>query len=412
MLDPALLRRNPRRVEEAARRKGFPFDAAGWASVDEELRTVRRRRAEKRSDGAPGEEGGDHASLRGAEQRLREKLRELSLLAPNLPNPDREEPWEFLSTRVSDPRSDPVLRPHTEMAASLGLVEHGKGRGIAGRGAAALTGPGASMERALEDTALRVLAADFGFREFSAPPLVGEEHLVSTGHFPYWKDRVWRISGENLVPAPRMEAAVLGAFGGRLLEGRDLPLRLAGRFSASRREGGGYGRRARGLLRQRQFRLVEIFWAGDPAEEDEAFRCGADAISAVLGGLGLGLRARERATARLSFAGRRTADFEAWLPASGLWCTVGSLTAYGQFQARRAELRFRPPRGKSRPCATVTGTVLSIPRVLAAILETGQTGDGRLVLPDVLAEEMGMRVLPGPGTEGDTKGGARERINV
>lgn len=281
-------------------------------------------------------------------------------------------------------------RPHWELGEGLGILDLPRGARISGSGFPVLRGMGARLQRALIDLFLDRHTTEHGYEELRVPYLVTTETLTGTGQLPKFADESYVTERDDLWLIPTAEVPVTNLHRDELLEGADLPIRYTAYSPCFRREAGAAGRDTRGLLRVHQFDKVEMVRLEDPARSREALDELTLEAESLLELLGLPYRRLVLATGDLGFSAAMTYDLEVWAPGVERWLEVSSCSTFTDYQARRANLRFRPTPGeKPEHLHTLNGSGLALPRVLAALLETYQEEDGSVRLPEALRDRIG-----------------------
>jgi seryl-tRNA synthetase len=372
--DALKARRNAVTQEVAQRKRaGEPAD-----ELIEEMRAVGERVREI------------DARLRVVEQEIEGVLQR----TPNLPHPDVPDGGEE-SNRVvrewGEPRAfDFVPRPHWELGAELGLLDLPAGAKVAGSGFPALRGAGARLQRALINWMLDLHTSEHGYTEVAPPFLVTRASMVGTGQFPKFEDDAYQIEGDDLVLIPTAEVPVTNLHRDELLDGERLPICYAAYSPCFRREAGAAGKDTRGLLRLHQFDKVELVRFERPEDSDAALERLTGHAERVLQLLGLPYRVVLLAGGDLGFSAAKTYDLEVWAPGVDRWLEVSSCSTFGDYQARRAAIRFRRAKGE-RPehVHTLNGSGVALPRTLVALLENGQHADGSVEVPEVLRPYLG-----------------------
>jgi seryl-tRNA synthetase len=233
---------------------------------------------------------------------------------------------------------------------------------------------------------------EHGYTEVAPPYLVKDTALRGTGQLPKFEQDLFKISasGErsyDLFLIPTAEVPVTNLHAGEILDDRELPRRYTAFTPCFRAEAGSYGRDTKGLIRQHQFDKVEVVWITRPEDSDAALESLTGHAEAILQKLGLHYRVVELCTGDLGANARRTYDLEVWLPGQGAYREISSCSTFGDFQARRAEIKYRPAgdaKAKPRLAHTLNGSGLAVGRTLVAILEQYQQADGSVVVPAAL----------------------------
>jgi seryl-tRNA synthetase len=299
--------------------------------------------------------------------------------------------------RVGDPPSfDFAPQPHWDLGTALGILDFERAAKIARARFAFLLGAGARLSRALIDFMLDVHTREHGYREVEPPFLVNAASLVGTGNLPKFEADLFKIAGEwDLFLVPTAEVPLTNMFRGEILDGRALPLKFTAYTPCFRSEAGSYGADVRGLIRQHQFNKVELVKFTTPDQSyDELEALTADA-ERILQRLGLAYRTVLLCTGDMGFASAKTYDIEVWLPSQETYREISSCSNTEAFQARRANIKFRPGgTGKAEFAHTLNGSGLAVGRTLIAILENYQQKDGSVVIPEALRPYMrGMEVI-------------------
>ena len=334
------------------------------------------------------------SALESQRDSVENRVRDLLLNIPNLPEAQvpagGEEANELVREWGEERKHDFAPQPHWELGEQLGIIDLPRGTKIAGSGFPLYVGMGARLERALINLMLDMHVGEHGYTEVSPPFVVNEAAALGTGHLPKFADDMYHIGGDNLYLIPTAEVPVTNIHAGELLDGDDLPKRYVAYTPCFRREAGSHGKDTRGLLRLHQFDKVELM----RFERPDTSRTSLDELTAhaesVLQRLGLRYRVLLLAGGDLGFANAQTYDLEVWAPGVGRWLEVSSCSLYNDYQARRANIRFRPGPGvKPEFVHTLNGSALGMPRTLIALLETYQQADGSIRLPEAVAAYLG-----------------------
>lgn len=330
-----------------------------------------------------------------------ERIDEIVISIPNTPM-DRvpvggEENNEIISTWGEAPSFDFEPKAHWELGETLGILDLAGGARISGSGFPVLRGAGARLQRSLINWFLDVHTGEHGYTELRVPYLVTRESMTGTGQLPKFADESYQSERDDLWLIPTAEVPVTNLYRDDLLTLDRMPVRLTAYSPCFRREAGAAGKDTRGLLRVHQFDKVELVRYELPERSLEALEELTREAETLLERLGLHYRRLLLATGDLGFSGAMTYDLEAWAPGVGKWLEVSSCTTFTDFQARRANLRFRRAQSeKPEFVHTLNGSALALPRVVAALLETYQQEDGSVVVPDVLRPYMGVDRLAAP----------------
>lgn len=421
MIDPQALLRNFSTVQHALVRRGWQPEAIATLADHAEARrgavqaVEALRTQQNQATGAvqahlrAGDEGAltraraelqaNRAAIKAAEATLQKSeaaLQEALLRVPNLPEvkvpQGAHESDNVELRRVGTPQARPfVPRPHWEVAENLGIADFARAAYMSGPRFAVLLGAGAALERALAALMLQ-LAREAGHTEVSPPLLVRPQSMQNAGQYPKFLGESFETQERELVLAPTSEVSLVNLHQNDLFAAQDLPRRYTAFTPCFRREAGAAGRDTRGLIRQHQFYKVELVSFCTPEQsEAEHLRITANA-ERVLQALKLPYRVIELCSGDLGFAARRTYDLEVWLPGQNAYREISSCSNCGDFQARRAAIRYRPEGDKkARPqlVHTLNGSALAVGRTLLAVLENYQEADGTVRVPDVLQPFLG-----------------------
>jgi seryl-tRNA synthetase len=312
---------------------------------------------------------------------------------PNIPAPDVPAGGETDAVVLRGWGEEPApaeRRPHWEIGEALGILDLPRGAKISGSGFPLYVGRGARLERALINFMVDLHTDVHGYTEVWPPLLVNRDAAYGTGHLPKFGDDMYRATEDDLFLVPTAELPLTNIHAGEILAPDQLPIRYAAYTPCFRREAGAHGKDTRGLLRLHQFDKVEMMRFERPENSDAALEELTGHAEAVLQALGLRYRVLLLAGGDLGFANARTYDLEAWAPAVGRWLEVSSCSTYTDYQARRADIRFRPePGAKPEYVHTLNGSGLGIARTMVALLETYQQPDGSIRVPEALVGYVG-----------------------
>jgi seryl-tRNA synthetase len=322
-------------------------------------------------------------------------IRDLLLNIPNLPE-DAVPAGDETANRTirvwgTEPAFDFQPRPHWELGESLGILDLARGVKVAGSGFPLFVGLGARLERGLINFMLDLHTREHGYTELSPPFMINEQAALGTGHLPKFGDDMYHVAEDGFYLVPTAEVPVTNLHAGELLEPAALPIHYVAYTPCFRREAGAHGKDTRGLLRVHQFDKVELLRFERPENGPAALEELTSHAEKVLQLLGLRYRVVLLAGGDLGFASAQTYDLEVWSPGVGKWLEVSSCSLYRDYQARRANIRFRPEaHAKPEFVTTLNGSGLALPRTLSALLETYQQADGAILLPDIIAEYVGV----------------------
>lgn len=326
---------------------------------------------------------------------IEEELRDLLLGVPNVPDEEvpagGEESNVVLREWGEIPDCDFERAPHWELGERLGILDLPRGAKVAGSGFPNYVGAGARLERALINLMVDLHASEHGYVEVWPPLLINQDAALGTGHLPKFGGDMYEVGAEGLFLVPTAEVPLTNLHAGEILSPDEVPRRYVAYTPCFRREAGAHGKDTRGLIRLHQFDKVELVRFERPEDSPAALEELTSHAEAVLRLLGLPYRVVLLAGGDLGFANAKTYDLEVWAPAVGRWLEVSSCSAYTDYQARRAGIRFRPSAGaKPEFLHTLNGSALALPRTVVALLEHYQREDGSVVLPQALRPYMGM----------------------
>lgn len=335
-------------------------------------------------------------SVAEAEAGIRERLMAL----PNLPLDEVPEGGveanEIIRSWGKPKSYDFALKPHWELGEELGILDFTRGTRISGPGFPVLRGGGARLQRGLINWMLDLHTDEHGYQELRVPYLVTRETLTGTGQLPKFADESYTTERDDLWLIPTAEVPITNLHRDELLTPEQIPLRYVAYSPCFRREAGAAGADTRGLLRVHQFDKVELVRYESPERSAEALEELTAEAETVLQRLGLPHRVVRLATGDLGFSAALTYDIEVWAPGVEQWLEVSSCSTFGDFQARRANLRFRPAAGeKPIYLHTLNGSALALPRLMVALLESYQRPDGSVDIPPEIQPYVGVNRLEG-----------------
>jgi seryl-tRNA synthetase len=413
MLDKRVIRENPDAVKDAVRKKGIDLDVDELLDLDRAARKLQHEVDQKqalRKSSASGAVGADEtrrAYLRNLNTEVKalreelaettEKLNALLLLVPTIPwdgapvGPD-ESANVVIRTVGTPPEFDFKPLDHVDLLEKRGWADFTRARKVSGERAYALAGELVLLERAVHSYALDVLAGK-DFTVISVPSLVREGPLTGTGMFPAHREETYAIPADDLYLAGTAEVALVGFHSDEILDFKRLPVRYAGISPCFRREAGSAGRDVRGLLRVHQFEKVEQFVIC-AADADESDRWHAELLGTaeqLLQGLGMAYQVMEISTGDMGAGKYRMNDINTWMPSLGAYRETHSCSSLLDWQARRANVRYRDTDGTVRFAYTLNNTAVATPRILAALVENFQTSEAQVRVPEVLRPYLGGR---------------------
>ncbi len=416
MLDIRDLRSNPEASRERLERRGSP-DAlealaraleadGGRRKIIAEVEVLKAERNSVSREIGDRKRGAEDASdlierMQGVADRIREldddlarqdeALREALLDIPNMPDSRVPAGGEGDFEVVREWGEPAVLGfepvPHWDLATSLGLLDLKRGARIAGSGFPLLLGPGARLSRGLIDFMLDLHTREHGYVEVAPPFLTSRECLVGTGQLPKFEEDLYRTDPDDLFLVPTAEVPVTNMHRSEIMDGRNLPAAYVAYTPCFRREAGAAGKDTRGLLRVHQFDKVELVRFVEPHTSADQLEKLTRHAETVLELLELPYRRILLPAGDLGFANAITYDLEVWSAGVGRWLEVSSCSSYTDYQARRADIRYRPD-GKGKPefVHTLNGSGVALARTLVALLENNQQADGSVRVPEALQD--------------------------
>jgi len=416
MLDIKLIREEPDKVRQALRnRNEDPAVVDDILRLDERRRSIlvekeqmqaRRNELSKQVPKAQGKEraaliqeskeiGPRIAELDRESDGVESALRETILGVPNVPHESvpvgHSEEENVVMRKWGEPRQfefEPLA--HWDLGVKLGMVDFERGVKISGSRFYVLTGLGARLERALTNFMLDMHVNEHGYTEVFPPFLVNEASMIGTGQLPKFKEDMYALADDPLYLIPTAEVPVTNLHRDEILSADQLPIHYAAYTSCFRREAGSAGKDVRGVIRVHQFNKVEMVKFCTPETSYEELQTLTQNAEDVLQRLNIPYQVVELCTGDLGFSSARTHDLEVWLPSQNVYREISSCSNFEDFQARRANIRYRPaPEERPRFVHTLNGSGLAVGRTWAAILENFQQEDGSIVIPGALRPYMG-----------------------
>ncbi|MFN0097895.1 MAG: serine--tRNA ligase [Gemmatimonadaceae bacterium] len=338
--------------------------------------------------------GAEIAALEAQLGPAEERLNALLLGIPNVPLadvPDGDESNNRVVRTWGEPRAVDGIKPHWEVGAALGLLDLERGAKVSGSGFVVYRGKGARLIRTFMNAMLDLHSGEFGYEELWVPVVVNRASMVGTGQLPKFEDDMYALKDEELFLIPTAEVPVTNLYRDEILPGEELPKAFCAYSPCFRREAGSAGKDTRGVLRVHEFDKVELVRYCAPEDGEAQLQLLLGHAETVLQRLGLPYRVVLLAAGDTGFSSAKTYDLEVFAPGVGKWLEVSSVSVFTDFQARRANIRYRPaPSEKPRFVYTLNGSGLAFPRIFAALLEHYQQADGSVVLPEALRRWMGV----------------------
>ncbi|MGB9839478.1 serine--tRNA ligase [Thermovenabulum sp.] len=418
MLDIKLVRSNPGIVKEAMEKRGATTNLEQLLKIDEErrnllveveqLKSLRNRESEeiarKKKAGEPAEdlirqmkEVSD--KIKEMDEKLKqidEEIHRMLLMIPNIPDESvpvgKSDADNVEVRRWGSPKEfDFSLKAHWEIGEYLDILDFERAAKITGSRFVVYKGLGARLERALINFMLDLHIDKHGYKEIFPPFIVNRDSMTGTGQLPKFEEEAFKLyNNTDYFLIPTAEVPVTNLHRNEILEREQLPIYYVAYSGCFRAEAGSAGRDTRGIIRQHQFNKVELVKFCEPEKSMEELEKLTHDAEEVLQLLGLPYRVVALCTGDLGFSSAKTYDIEVWMPSYNRYVEISSCSNFKDYQARRAEIRYRPEKGaKPQYVHTLNGSGLAVGRTTAAILENFQQADGSVVIPEVLRPYMG-----------------------
>jgi seryl-tRNA synthetase len=420
MLSLNFIREHPDLVKEGARKKGEPAPVDEILRLDSERRQVlaslEQKKAEQNQRSAAmgrsrtvGTPGPDQAALEDL-RKLRDEVKELEqklapidarlnallLEVPNPPDasvPEGKDATDNVTVRTwgHEGRQPPAfeMRPHYEVAERLGIIDFERAVKVTGSRFVFLKGAGARLERALINLMMDLHIREHAYTEILPPQLVNRASMTGTGQLPKFEEDAFRIEKRDLFLIPTAEVPVTNLYRDEVLDAADLPIKHVAWSTNFRSEAGAAGKDTRGYIRLHQFNKVELVKFVEPSRSMDELESLVKDAESVLQLLEIPYRVLLMCTGDMGFAQWKKYDLEAYVPGDDRYLEVSSCSNFGDFQARRANIRYREKGGKPQFVHTLNGSGLALPRTVVAIIENYQQEDGTIRVPAALRTYMG-----------------------
>ena len=413
MLSLSFIREHPELVKEGARKKGEPAPVDEILTLDRERRElltqVEQLKAEQKRRSAAMAKSRDEAAvedlrrmrdeIKALEQRVAPidtRLNALLLEVPNPPDPSVPEgrdasgnvtvrEWGIAERKPPSFK----MRPHYELAERLGIIDVERAVKVTGSRFVFLKGAGARLERALLNFMMDLHIREHEYTEILPPQLVNRASMTGTGQLPKFEDDAFRVEKRDLFLIPTAEVPVTNMYRDEILDGKDLPIKHVAWSTNFRSEAGAAGKDTRGYIRLHQFNKVELVKFVEPSTSMAELESLVRDAESVMRQLELPYRVLLMCTGDMGFAQWKKYDLEAYCPGDDRYLEVSSCSNFGEFQARRASIRYRDKGGKPQFVHTLNGSGLALPRTVAAILDNYQQEDGTIRVPAALRTYMG-----------------------
>jgi seryl-tRNA synthetase len=417
MLDLKFIRSNLDAVKEMIENRGYDLDISVFESMDIKRRELlpaleglRHQRNRVSQDIAEMKKKGEDASPLIAEMKkvsgdikakeselsgIEENLTPFLMVVPNMPDESvvvgtDEKDNPVLRTWGKQPDMDFDPLPHWEIGEGLGILDFARASKIAGSRFALYRGPGAMLERALINFMLDIHTKEHGYTEVLPPFMVNAASMTGTGQLPKFEEDLFKVNDWDLYLIPTAEVPVTNIHRDEILQEGSLPIYYVAYTPCFRSEAGSYGKDTRGLIRQHQFNKVELVKFSRPGDSYDELEKLTENAEEILKRLELPYRVVSLCTGDLGFSAAKTYDLEVWLPGQNLFREISSCSNFIDFQARRANVRFKRKGASGTELVhTLNGSGLAVGRTLVAILENYQQKDGRVAIPEALQPYMG-----------------------
>ena len=424
MLDMKFVRDNPEKVMEAVRKRNGELNLDEFLALDKERREITQQvEALKNERNTASKEigklkkAGENAEEKMAEVRaigdkiaaddvrlrdIEARLKTIMLAIPNIPAEDvpvgKSDADNPEVRRWGEPRKfDFEPLSHWDLGEKLDILDFERGHKISGARFTVYKGLGSRLERSVINFYLDLHTSEHGYTEFFPPFIVNSDSMQGTGQLPKFAEDMFKLQGMDMYLIPTAEVPITNLHRDEILNGDDLPLRYCAYSACFRAEAGSAGKDTRGLIRQHQFNKVELVKFTRPEQSWDELESLTNNAEHALQLLGLPYHVVRLCTGDLGFSSATTYDLEVWLPQANCYREISSCSNFLDFQARRANIRFRRD-AKSKPefVHTLNGSDLAVGRTVAAILENYQQEDGSVIVPEVLRKYMGCDVIPVP----------------
>lgn len=422
MLDIKRIRKNPEELERAMKaRRSKGADVSGLLELDRERRVIlqesealKAQRNEVSAKIPIMKRNGENtdelmASMKAVAARIKEldekissideQLDAMLMKIPNIPHasvPDGADDKDSSEVRRvgTPPVFDFDFKPHWDIGEALNILDPKTAGKVTGARFTFYRGLGARLERAVINYFMDTHSAN-GYVEILPPYMVNRASMTGTGQLPKFEDDAYKIAGgDDYFLIPTAEVPVTNMLRGDIIDGAQLPLKFCAYSACFRSEAGSAGRDTRGLIRQHQFNKVELVKFSLPETSYDELESLTNDAERLLQGLGLAYRVVTLSTGDLGFSSAKTYDIEVWMPSYDRYVEISSCSNFEDFQARRAQIRFRRDKGsKPELVHTLNGSGLAVGRTVAAILENYQNADGSVTVPEALRKYMGVDVI-------------------
>jgi seryl-tRNA synthetase len=418
MLDPKLLRADIDSVASKLKRRGYELDVEAFNKLEEQRKAIQvetqnlqnERNTRSKGIGQAKAKGEDIQPLLDEVASLGEKLKtaeselnkiqsqleEILFGIPNIPDdsvPDGNSETDNVELRRWGTPAELDFEPkeHFDLGSAKGLMDFEVAAKLTGSRFVVLSGPLARMQRALEQFMLDTHTQEHGYSETYVPFMVNRDSLFGTGQLPKFEEDLFALKGDsNYYLIPTAEVPLTNLVRDVIVDDEYMPRKWVAHTPCFRSEAGSYGKDTRGMIRQHQFEKVELVQAVRPADSYDVLEELTGHAEKILQKLGLPYRVMSLCAGDMGFSSAKTYDLEVWLPGQGTYREISSCSNFEDFQARRAQARWRNPEtGKPELVHTLNGSGLAIGRTLVAVMENYQDAEGNITIPEVLRPYMG-----------------------
>lgn len=415
MLDIKFVRSNPEAVVAGMKKRGMDLDLAPFLALDEKRRALlteveqlkstrntvskeigKMKKSGENADALVAEMSKVGEDIKALDQQVNEidvQMNEIILRIPNIPHeslPEGGEENYRVERTWGEPRKfDGEPLAHWDIGTGLGILDFERAAKVTGARFTFYKGLGARLERAVISLFLDIHTEKHGYVELIPPYMANTASMTGTGQLPKFAEDMFKLEGTDYYLIPTAEVPVTNYYRDEILNVKDLPIKHCAFSPCFRAEAGSAGRDTRGIIRQHQFHKVEMVKFAHPDHSFEELESLTQDAEDVLQALNLPYRVITLPTGDIGFSSCKTYDVEVWLPSYNAYKEISSCSNFGDFQARRANIRFRDEEGKVRFVHTLNGSGLAVGRTVAAILENYQQPDGSVVIPDALRPYMG-----------------------
>lgn len=419
MLDIKFIRSNPETVVQAMKTRGMDLDLSEFLSLDEKRRkilaeaeqlkskrnTVSKEIGMMKKNGQNADDLVKEMGQVGEEiKKLDDEVKDIDLALKNIvlsiPNiPDQslpiggEDDYRVKRTWGEPKKFDFEPKGHWDIGEGLNILDFERATKVTGTRFTFYRGLGARLERAIISLMLDIHTSENGYEELIPPYMANKDSMTGTGQLPKFAEDMFKLEGMDYYLIPTAEVPVTNYYRDEILEEKNLPIKHCAFSPCFRAEAGSYGRDTRGIIRQHQFHKVELVKFAHPEHSFEELEKLTNDAEKILQRLELPYRVITLATGDIGFSSAKTYDIEVWLPSFNTYREISSCSNFLDFQARRANIRYRDKNGKVQFVHTLNGSGLAVGRTVAAVLENYQQADGSVIVPKALRPYMGVDVI-------------------